>query len=460
VVVSSLIGLSFTFAIEAATLQLEPSRMTRDRLKRSVGVAYAIIGLLIVFASSSCGTRGTTGDTQALPPNNKPKIRPLTDVVFERTESRRERGKYLTEGLLQCFICHTDRDWKAPGAPPVKGREGSGHVWRDDAEFRLVAPNITPDIETGAGTWTDDMLARAIREGVSHDDRVLHPQMWYGSFRALSDEDLASIVVYLRTIPAVHNALPRTKLEKERDPAEQITEPVPQLDQSDPVKRGGYLVRIADCVGCHTAWEAPLNPGFFGGGNFVERANEKAVSSNLTPDASGISYYDDALFIQVIRTGQVKARKINSIMPWTVFRRLNDDDLKGIFAYLRARRPVRHTVDNTEAPSECAMCGQKHGFGDRNHSKIEEIAKADPSTYGAFAGEYRFEDGFTVIITREANRLLIQFQGDDSKIELLPISETEFTAPEIPDVISFVRDGRGRVTHLLSNADDVAKKIR
>jgi hypothetical protein len=46
------------------------------------------------------------------------------------------------------------------------------------------------------------------------------------------------------------------------------------------------------------------------------------------------------------------------------------------------------------------------------------------------------------------------------KIELVPISESEFTAKEIPDVISFVRDENGRVTHLLSNVDDVGTKLK
>ena len=436
--------------------------MTRDRLKRSVGVGYSTICLLIVFCSNSgCSTRGKTEEAKAPASTIKPKIRPLTDIVFERTAVRLERGKYLTEGLLQCFICHTDRDWKAPGAPPLQGRKGSGHVWRDDGEFRLVAPNITPDKETGAGNWTDDMFARAIREGISHEGRVLHPQMWYGSFRSLSDEDLASIIVYLRSIPAVRNSLPQTKLKTERQPKDEpLTEPAPQPDLSDAVKRGNYLVRVADCVGCHTAWEAPLNPGFFGGGNLVEIEKEKAFSTNLTPDPSGISYYDDALFVQVMRTGHVKARKLSSIMPWTVFRNLNDEDLKAIFAYLRARRPVHHSVDNTEAPTECAMCGQKHGFGDRNHPKLEHVVEADTQTYDAYVGEYRFDDGFRLIILREGDKLFAQFQGDDSKIELAPISQTEFTAREIPDVINFVRDDRGQVTHLISNADDVGKKIK
>ena len=59
------------------------------------------------------------------------------------------------------------------------------------------------------------------------------------------------------------------------------------------------------------------------------------ATANITPDPSGISYYDEALFISTMRTGYVKARALNSIMPYGDFKNLSDDDLKSIFAYLR-----------------------------------------------------------------------------------------------------------------------------
>ena len=81
----------------------------------------------------------------------------------------------------------------------LKGLPGSVH-----------APNITPDPETGAGNWSDDQLARAIREGIGHDGRALFPFMPYLGLRALSDEDLASIIVYLRSLPPVRQSRPTT----------------------------------------------------------------------------------------------------------------------------------------------------------------------------------------------------------------------------------------------------------
>jgi hypothetical protein len=64
-----------------------------------------------------------------------------------------------------------------------------------------------------------------------------------------------------------------------------------------------------------------------------------------------------------MRTGHVGARELSTAMPWRYFRSLTDEDLKAIFAYLRTLNPVRHRVDNTESPTYCKICGQKHGGG-------------------------------------------------------------------------------------------------
>lgn len=67
-----------------------------------------------------------------------------------------------------------------------------------------------------------------------------------------------------------------------------------------------------------------------------------------------------------LRTGMVRTRKLNVLMPWSYFRHMTDADLKGIFAYLRTVEPVDHVVDNTEKPMPCKKCGNVHGYGDRN----------------------------------------------------------------------------------------------
>ena len=86
------------------------------------------------------------------------KSRPLNHRQFERTPERLARGKYLVEGVLGCFDCHSQvaTEQVAPGAMPPFTQFGSGRVVIDAGDLRVAAPNITPDLETGAGTWTDD----------------------------------------------------------------------------------------------------------------------------------------------------------------------------------------------------------------------------------------------------------------------------------------------------------------
>ncbi|HJT64826.1 MAG TPA: cytochrome c [Pyrinomonadaceae bacterium] len=297
-----------------------------------------------------------------------------TPLKFERTLARYERGRYLVEGLAHCFQCHSEVDWQTPGAQPKAGRKGAGTIFAEAGMEWLVAPNITPDVETGAGNWTDEQFARAIREGVGHDGRRLFPMMPYMNFRQMSDEDLASVIVYVRSIDPVRNVVPKTMipevLKGSLPPHQPITGPVAGPDMSNPVARGQYLVTLGNCLSCHTPMNKqgqPMMQLAFGGGMKFKGPWGEVTSANITPDPSGISYYDEALFVKTLRTGQVGARKLNSVMPWGYFRNLTDEDLKAIFAYLRTLKPVQHRIDNTEEPTECEVCGGRHGYGDRNH---------------------------------------------------------------------------------------------
>ena len=91
-----------------------------------------------------------------------------------------------------------------------------------------------------------------------------------------------------------------------------------------------------------------------------------ATSANLTPDASGISYYDEALFIQALRTGMVKARQLNPAMPYSETKYMTDDELKAMFVYLRTVAPVKHRVDNSLPATYCKLCQSAHGAGEQN----------------------------------------------------------------------------------------------
>jgi mono/diheme cytochrome c family protein len=223
------------------------------------------------------------------------------------------RGRYLSNAVMGCLDCHSEHDWKAPGAPPIASKLGAGQAFPGDFPGTIMAPNITPDPETGAGNWSDDQLARAIREGISHDGHTLFPLMPYGNFQGLSDEDLASVVVYLRTLQPVHNPLPRTAITFPvkyliRSVPQPITRPVPPPDLATPVKRGEYLARMASCGDCHTPrdrGQPNLSLAFAGGSEFTGPFGT-VTSANITPDSSGISYYDENFLLQLCALARCK----------------------------------------------------------------------------------------------------------------------------------------------------------
>jgi mono/diheme cytochrome c family protein len=303
-----------------------------------------------------------------------PRTRPLTDVKFQSSPQRLARGEYLVHATA-CMECHAPHQWTAHDAPipPNMIAAGQDMSFFKGLPGRIVAPNISPDVETGAGNWTDDQLARAIREGISHDGRALFPLMPYPDFRAMSDEDLASIIVYLRSLPPVHQRQDHSQIIFPvnyliRAVPQPLTEPVPAPDVSTPEKRGKYLVIIIGCADCHTPQTQgkPLPGMDFAGGFIMEGPWGRVASSNITPDPSGIPYYDLTLFTQVFRTGYAMARPINQIMPWTSFRELTDEDIAAIFSYIKTLKPVMHRIDNTEPPTYCKIDKQMHGGGNQN----------------------------------------------------------------------------------------------
>jgi hypothetical protein len=302
-----------------------------------------------------------------------PRVRALTDRRFESSPARIERGRYLTSsGIVGCAACHSDLAIEQQKLVVVSSL--SGRNWTPDGAPFLTAPNLTPDGSTGIGTWSDDALARAIREGISHDGRALFPIMPYQKMRMMSDEDLASVVVYLRSLPPVAKTLPATAIPFPLNRLinslpEPLTEPV-TADLSTPEKRGAYLTTIAACADCHTPMDdqGATVPGldFAGGFQLTFAGLPPVASANITPGVNGIPYYTEALFVETMRTGRVRERLLSDVMPTFFYRNMTDEDLKAIFAYLKTLKGADHYVDNAAPPTRCLRCGLEHGGGERN----------------------------------------------------------------------------------------------
>ena len=303
----------------------------------------------------------------------RPRIRPLTDRTFDTSLQRLARGRYLVTTVAACIRCHSPNAMRAPEA----GTEGSGWVLPTPAlnplKHQIVAPNITPDKETGIGLWSDDAIGRAIREGVDRDGRSFGYAMPCAEYRKMSEEDLASVVVYLRSLAPIRRSLPTTKLIFPvqflvRLVPEPLTAPVTP-DQSSPQERGEYLVAMATCNGCHSPHDfaGHLIDGLdFSGGDVLRMAADSPTAPNITPDATGIQRLTADSFRDLMRTGQLAGRTLHPLMPYQQYAGLTDTDLSDMYAFLSSVKPVKHFVDGSQPPTLCRVCKNQHGGGSRN----------------------------------------------------------------------------------------------
>jgi mono/diheme cytochrome c family protein len=117
-----------------------------------------------------------------------------------------DRGKYLVE-VAGCNDCHTPGFFF--GKPDMARYLGGSDVGFEIPGLGVFnGRNITPDKETGIGSWTDEQVATAITTGKRPDGRQLAPIMNYAAFTYMTKEDVAAVVAYLRSIPAVKNQVP------------------------------------------------------------------------------------------------------------------------------------------------------------------------------------------------------------------------------------------------------------
>ena len=304
----------------------------------------------------------TGGGVAAYIVTHEPAQRPASSEIIARTHERVARGRYLVENVLDCYGCHTQRDWTRFGAP-VSGPTGAGGVClteKDGMPGTVCTSNITSDAGTGLGDWTDGEILRALREGVGRDGRALFPFMPFRDYRNLSDEDARAVVAFLRTLPAVRNPVPKPEIafpvsfliELEPRP---LDGPVPAVDAADAIAYGRYLAGVAGCQGCHTPVDGqhePLSGQELAGGQDFVGPWGHVRSANLTPHATGIGGHTRDSFIALFRAfGDQKASAIpiqpgaNTVMPWFALSGMKDEDLAAIYDYLRTAAPIENRVE-------------------------------------------------------------------------------------------------------------------
>jgi mono/diheme cytochrome c family protein len=269
-----------------------------------------------------------------------------------------ERGSYLVNTILACGNCHTPKT--AAGAPIADKELAGGGLSFTTPAFDAAAANITPDRETGIGSWSDDEIKRALTEGI----RPAHARlagvplaavMPAGFYKALKPNDLDAIVAYLRAVKPVHNELPAPvyKLPVHRDAYPDAEAGFTEEALRNPVRQGAYLVTIGHCMECHAAWAKGVSDfrnGLGKGGRqfgaFLVQGYPATWPGSVAPNitshpTAGIGAWTDAEIKRAITQGVGRdGRQLKPPMAFTWYAGMTAADLDAVVAWLRTVPPL------------------------------------------------------------------------------------------------------------------------
>lgn len=290
-----------------------------------------------------------------------PNVGAAPDMKVEATPERIARGEYLAKHVTVCIDCHSKRDWSRFSGPPAEGTIGmGGDIFDQKFGFSgtYYATNITA---IGISSYTDGELFRVITTGVNKEGKAMFPVMPYKYYGQMDEEDIKSIIAYIRTLKPVPNDVPQSSSEF---PMNFIINTIPQKahlakrpEKTDIVNYGKYLTTSAACIDCHTKDDkGNLVAGAeFGGGRAFPFPDGSILrSSNISPDPkTGIGSWTKEAFISIfhVHSDSITLHKtlhpgdFNSIMPWTMYGKMTDEDLASIFEYLKTVQPIHNKVE-------------------------------------------------------------------------------------------------------------------
>ena len=249
-----------------------------------------------------------------------------------------KRGDYLVNGIMTCGNCHSA---KGPSGD-IPGKEFSGGLSWDEPPFKVTAPNITQDKDTGIGKWSDADIKKLLRTGEAPNGAHIAMVMPTGFYHIMTEHDLNAIVAYLRTIKPISNKVPDPiyKMPQAEHVLPGASKPFAESMMKDEVKKGFYLATIAHCMECHTPmdkgvreWDTRLGAG---GAEFPGPWGV-SISRNITSSKTkGIGGWTDAEIKRAITTGVAKdGSHLKPPMGFHYYASVTPEDLDAVVDYLR-----------------------------------------------------------------------------------------------------------------------------
>lgn len=316
------------------------------KIKKLIAFGLGLFGLLLI---------GLLTYVKTMLPN----VGPPPDLKINATTDMVNRGEYLAHHVMLCMDCHSTRDWQSFSGPMIAGTEGKGgEIFDQKLGFpgKFVAPNITP---YALRNWTDGEIFRAITSGVSKTGSALFNIMPHHNYGQLDRRDIEAVISYIRTLKPIEH---KPDVSSADFPMNFIINTIPKKPQfsnipqpTEAIAYGKYLVTAAGCMDCHTKQDKGKFVGEPFAGNFAFPLPDGSVvrSSNITPDTeTGLGAWTQEQFISRFKmyadsayvNQKIKPGEFQTVMPWTMYSGMSQEDLQAIYTYLQNIAPVHQVV--------------------------------------------------------------------------------------------------------------------
>lgn len=309
-----------------------------------IGIILGLVVLVVIGFISFISIRGI--------PSYEANVPNIPQVTI--TPERIAKGEKLASML--CNECHYN-----PGTNKMTGREMN----EVEAFGKIRSKNITQDPKIGIGAWTDAQIIYLIRTGI-HPLTGKYVPPYMAKLAHISDEDLNSIIAYLHSddprLQPSDTELPDTEpsfLTKFLStiafkPFPFPDKPIADPDTTNAVEWGKYMANSQlECFSCHSNnfesndyFEPEKSVGFFGGGNpMFQKDGTPILTPNITMDQeTGIGSWSEEKFVKVLLSGSY-ADRVGVRYPMMPYSRLNENEAKAIFAYLKSIPPIKNKVE-------------------------------------------------------------------------------------------------------------------
>jgi mono/diheme cytochrome c family protein len=367
-----------------------------------------------------------------------------------------ERGRYLAV-LSDCVSCHT-----VPGS----NRPFAGGRAIETPFGNILAPNITPDPETGIGSWSDDAFDAAIRKGLRRNGSRLYPAMPYTAYTKMSREDVLAIRAYLNTVTPVRNAVDANALPFPFNIRASMRvwnmlyfnqgDYKPDAKKPAEWNRGAFLVDgPGHCGACHTP------KTFLGGDKTDEYLRGSFLQGWSAPDITGdsrvgLGAWSAEDLVAYLKSGHNRVSAATGPMAEVVTlstEHMTDPDLRAIATYLKSlsgKQDHPQTVSKEDAAmvsgaaiyrDQCSAC---HGIDGKG------VAELFPSI--ADSSMVKSDDPTTSIriVLRGARSVGTQAQPTAPG---MPSYGRQLDDAQIAAVLTYMRNGWGAAAAPIGAAD-------